>query len=247
MPSHHHGSELSRRRFLAGSAACAGALAGPSLIGARQAAAATQYSLTVVNDSNEGWDFFLFQEYVGVAAAGLKPLAWLAKYVAEQNIGHFSWDLGYSFVWAPTGPLVVGGTFTAGERVAADPFSLAQNQIRLGMDTQSGWPKFLHGSATTNPQQGSLYIRQLASVPADTISIGIGQSGSPVFAVQAQPSTTTQFTPQNGRYVVAASASTGLGDVLAPDEIVERAAVPFDGTFAMQAVFNQNHTWTVTD
>ncbi|MFE5484672.1 hypothetical protein [Streptomyces sp. NPDC056527] len=247
MPSHHRGSELSRRRFLAGSVAGAGALAGTSLVGAGQAAAATQYSLTVVNDSDESWDFFLFQEYVGVGPAGLKPLAWLTKYVAAHNTGNFSWNLGYSFVWAPTGPLAVGGTFTAGQRVAADPFSPTQNQIRLGTDAQSGWPKFFHGTATPNPQQGSLYVRQLASVPADTVSIGIGQSGSPVFAVQAQPGKTTQFTPRNGPYVVAAGVSVGAGDVLAPDEIVEQAVIPFDGTFAMQATFNEDHTWTVTD
>ncbi|MFB7368977.1 hypothetical protein ACFC0D_03935 [Streptomyces sp. NPDC056222] len=247
MPSHHHGSELSRRRFLAGSAACAGALAGPTLIGERQAAAATQYSLTVVNNSNESWDFFLFQEYAGDGPAGLRPLAWLTKYVAAHKTDHFSWDLGYSFVWAPTGPLVVGSSFTASERVAANPFSLTQNQIRFGTGNQSGWPRFLHGSATPNPQQGFLYIRQLASVPTDSASVGIGQSGQPVFAVQANPGRTTRFTPPGGRYVIAAGTSIAGGDVLDPERITERAAVSFDGTLAMQAIFNPDHTWTVSD
>ncbi|WP_329112324.1 hypothetical protein [Streptomyces sp. NBC_01353] len=247
MPSHHHGSELSRRRFLAGGAACAGALAGPSLIGERQAAAATQYSLTVVNNSNEAWDFFLFQEYADASPAGLKPLAWLTKYMAGHNTGHFSWDLGFSFVWAPTGPLGFGSGFTASERVAADPTSPTQNQIRFGTDTHTEWPRFMHGSAAPNPQRGFLYIRQLGSVPTDTVSVGIGQAGSPVFAVQASPSKTTRFTPPDGRYVIAAGTSIETGDVLDLDGITQRAAISFDGTFAMQATFNADHTWTVTD
>ncbi|MFI1400969.1 hypothetical protein [Streptomyces sp. NPDC020681] len=247
MPSHHHGSELSRRRFLVGSAAGAGALAGPSLIGARQAAAATQYSLTVVNNTNEDWDFGLFQEPGGVGPTGLMPLVWLAKYVRASTPGHFSWHLGYSFVWAQTGKLVPGlSTFTARERVAADPANLAQNQIRFGVNSTQ-WPRFLHGSAISNPQQGSLYIRQLASVPADTLSVGIGQGGYPVFAVQAQPGRTTRFTPQNGRYILAAGPNLAGGDVLDTEAITSRVVISYNGTFAMQATLNADHTWTVND
>lgn len=79
------------------------ALAVPAAVGAPRAAAATQYTLTVTNNSTQFQDICLFQKSVGLGVPAAVSLAWLT---APAHPGHtvtFTWTVNYSFVWAPTG------------------------------------------------------------------------------------------------------------------------------------------------
>ncbi|MFD8075458.1 hypothetical protein ACFV3E_22745 [Streptomyces sp. NPDC059718] len=252
MPPHHLGSEPSRRRFLVGGAACAGALAVPSLNGAPRSAAATPYLLYVTNSSTEYVYLCLHQTPGGNGPSGVMPLAWLVRPSPPlpTPTPPFSWNVDYSFVWARTGVLTPGSTFTAMETVAADPGNPSASQIQFGAD--NGNPGFRAGPATGAPLLGSLYIKELSTVPADTASVGIGQSGSPVFAVQAQPDKTLRFTPGENQYWLAAGPADPFkpppflrGQVLDLEAITSHVEIPYDGTRVMQAVLNPGLTWTV--
>ncbi|WP_326808337.1 hypothetical protein OHB04_24810 [Streptomyces sp. NBC_01775] len=68
-------------------------------------------------------------------------------------------------------------------------------------------------TATPTPQLGSLYIRSLPTVPANTASVGLGMSNSPFCAVQARPGTTLEFTPHRPAYFLTAG-NFAQGEVL---------------------------------
>ncbi|MFD4651473.1 hypothetical protein [Streptomyces sp. NPDC058441] len=240
MPPHYQESALSRRRFLVVGAACAGALAVPAAVGAPRAAAATQYTLTVTNNSTQFQDICLFQKTAGLGVPAALSLAWLT---APAHPGHtvtFTWTVNYSFVWAPTGPLMSGIPFMDWEQAAADPDDQLQNQT--GFDFDDGNYGFVPAPDGDTPL-GGLGIQVLPSVPDDTASVGIGMSGAPVFAAQAVPGTKLVFTLRPRYWITAGTFIDG--EVLNVEEITNDAEIPYDNTFSMNAVLTQTNLWTV--
>ncbi|MFD4316601.1 hypothetical protein [Streptomyces sp. NPDC058548] len=152
----------------------------------------------------------------------------------------FTWSLDYSFAWAMTGPLQPGGRFSAWQRVSADPADPDQN--RIGFDHDNG--SFGFTPAAGPGQAGVLEIDVQDDVPEGTASVGIGMTDAPVFAAQAEPGTILPFTPHPAYWVTAGTFFTG--QVLDVEEITDAAPVPFDGTYAMQAVLTPDNDWSVT-
>ncbi|MFI9117523.1 hypothetical protein [Streptomyces venezuelae] len=238
MPSHDRGPALSRRGFRIGGAACAGALAVPTVAGA--ARAADGYTLTVTNDSTRYQDLCVYQQPAGLGVPGALSRAWLTAPAWPGTTATFTWSPTYSFVMAVTGALAPGGLFSSWREVAADPSDPLRNRIEFDHDHG----KFAFAPATGPGHVGALEIDVTSDVPRATASVGIGMSDAPVFAAQAVPGTTPTFTP-NPQYWITAGAFT-QGMVLDTEEITEAAPVPFDNTSTMRAVLDPNGPWTVT-
>lgn len=203
---------------------------------------ATQYSLEVTNNSTQFQDLCLYQRPVDLGVPNAMALAWLVAPAWPGTTVTFTWTETYSFVWGQTGPLVPGVTFQAQQTIPADPENLSSNQIQL--DYRNGAFTFVQGPASGSAQLGSLYVRELSSIPLNTASVGIGMSNAGLFVVPAQPNMNQVFTP-HPEYWITAGAFT-RGDVLDIEVISNAAQVPFDGTFAGRAVLNANNLWTVS-
>ena len=151
----------------------------------------TQYSLEVTNNSTQFQDLCVYQKPVDLGVPNVMALAWLTAPAWPNTTVTFTWTLDYSFVWSQTGSLKPGVTFRAQQTVAADPENLSSNQIQV--DYRNGAFTFVQGSAAGSAQLGSLYIRELSSIPANAASVGIGMSNAGFFVVQAQPNMTLEY------------------------------------------------------
>jgi rhizosphere induced protein len=203
----------------------------------------TKYSLTVTNNSTQFQDLCVYQKPVDLGVPNAVSLAWLTAPAWPNTTVTFNWTLDYSFMWSQTGSLKPGVTFQAQQIVPADPDSLTSNQIQF--DFRNGAFTFLPGAAAGTPELGSLYIRQLGGVPANGAMVGIGMSNAGTFAVAAQPNINLVFTPHPEYWVTAGTFAQG--QVLDIEEITNEAEVPYDGTFAMQAVLSSTNEWTVSN
>ncbi|HEU5475596.1 MAG TPA: hypothetical protein VFV67_33560 [Actinophytocola sp.] len=169
-------------------------------------------------------------------------LAWLVAPAWPGTTVTFEWTLDYSFQWSQTGTLKPGVVFRAQQIRPADPESLNSNQIQF--DYLQNAFTFLPGNAIGTPQLGSLYIRELSGIPANTAMVGIGMSNAGTFAVPAQPNTNLVFTPHPEYWITAGTFTHG--EVLDIEQITNEVGVPFDATFAMSAVLDSQNNWTVS-
>lgn len=203
----------------------------------------TEYSLTVTNNSTQFQDICVYQKPVDLGVPNAVALAWLTAPAWPGTTVTFTWTLDYNFVWSQVGSLKPGVTFKAQQLLPADPESMAANQIQF--DFRNSAFTFVHGNAQGAPEPGSLYIRELDSVPPDAAAVGIGMSNAGTFVVQSQPNTNLVFTP-HPEYWIAAGTFT-QGEVLDIEEITNQAKVPFDGTFDMNADLSAKNLWTITN
>jgi len=201
----------------------------------------TNYSLTVTNNSTQFRDLCVYQKPVDLGVPNAMALAWLTAPAWPGTTVTFNWELDYCFVWSQTGSLKPGVTFKAQQTVAADPDNLNANQTLF--DYRAGAFLFSPGNAIGTPELGSLYIRELPSIPTGTATVGIGMSNAGVFAVEAQPNLNLVFTPHPEYWVTAGTFEQG--EVLDIEQITNEAAVPYDGTFDMTAVLTSTNTWQV--
>ena len=201
----------------------------------------TNYSLTVTNNSTQFRDLCVYQKPVDLGVPNAMALAWLTAPAWPGTTVTFDWELDYCFVWSQTGSLKPGVTFKAQQTVAADPDNLNANQTLF--DYRAGAFLFSPGNAIGTPELGSLYIRELPSIPTGTATVGIGMSNAGVFAVEAQPNLNLVFTPHPEYWVTAGTFQQG--EVLDIEQITNEAAVPYDGTFDMTAVLTSTNTWQI--
>lgn len=201
----------------------------------------TKYSLNVTNNSTQFRDLCVFQKPVDLGVPDAVTLAWLAAPAHPGTTVTFEWTLDYNFVWSQTGTLKPGVTFHAQQTVPADPYDTRTNQILF--DYQEGAFKFDEGAALGTPRRGSLYVRELDSIPIGKAGVGIGMSNSGVFAVEAQPNMNLVFSPHPSYWVT--SGRYEQGQVIDIEQISDDAEVTFDGTTSMKAVLNSDNTWDV--
>lgn len=202
----------------------------------------TQYSLTVTNNSTQFQDLCIYQKPVDLGVPNAMSLAWLTAPAWPSTTVTFTWNLDYSFVWSQTGVLKPGVTFVAQQTLPADPEDLTANQTLF--DYVNGAFTFRPGSTAGTPHLGSLYIRELSTIPTASATVGIGMGSSGVFAVQAEPNMNLVFTSHPQYWVTAGTFEHG--QVLDVEEITNEQVVEFNGTFQMSAVLDPTNTWTVT-
>lgn len=201
----------------------------------------TKYSLTVTNNSTQFQDLCVYQKPVDLGVPNVMALAWLTAPAWPGTTVTFDWTLDYCFIWAQTGSLKPGVTFRAQQTVTADPDNLNANQTLF--DYRNGAFTFATGNAAGTAELGSLYIRQMPSIPTGTATVGIGMSNAGVFAVEAQPNINLVFSPHPEYWVTAGTFQPG--EVLDIEQITNEAAVAYDGTFDMSATLTSTNTWVI--
>jgi hypothetical protein len=205
--------------------------------------AGTTYQLTTVNASSDYVDLCVYQTQPDLGVANVMSLAWFAEPAWPTTTVTFEWTIDYSFVWSQTGALVPGVVFRAAQVWPADPSDTVLDQLLFGFN--QGAYTFQNGTAVDTPQLGSLYIKELSTIPLKEASVGIGMSGAGTFAVQAQPNQNLVFTPSPQYWVTAGTYEQGV--VLDIEQIGNSAPITFPpGVFAMTAILNPDNTWTVS-
>ncbi len=196
-----------------------------------------EYKVNFVNNSFNTGSIMLFQKPQDLGGYKAVSLAWFAKKVRPTAFGYFDWTLDYSFVWAETGVLKPGVIFMPSQMAYAD--LITSNSIGLTYD---------HTCNFVNQEQrtpsGSLYIRQEGNIPLRHASVGIGMSGSGVFAVQAQPNINLVFTPHPEYWI--AFGNYFKGEALNIEEMTNCVRINFPpGVYTMNAVLNPDNSWTI--
>ncbi|MER5268667.1 hypothetical protein ABTZ99_41905 [Actinosynnema sp. NPDC002837] len=202
----------------------------------------TQYSLTVRNESTQFQDLCVYQQPVDLGVRNAMSLAWLTAPAWPNTTVTFEWTLDYCFVWSYTGSLKPGTRFRAQEVRRANPQDLTANQILF--DYTDGAHRFVPGKAFGVPELGSLYVRELPTVPADGAAVGIGMSNSGVFAVQAQPNENLVFTPHPSYWLTAGTYVHG--EVLDIEQISNSVELQYNAGFDMTAVLQADNTWSIS-
>ncbi len=199
-----------------------------------------QYSVKCINNSQISGSFMLFQAVPKIGMpANVFSLAWFARPTAPGSQVNFVWSTDYSFVWAETGVLQPGINFSAEQIINADPDG--QNSVELTTNTDGATALT---NLNSNGAVGSLTIPQLSNVTTDSVSVGIGMSGSGTFVVQAAPNVTSVFTPNPSYWVAFGNYQTG--DVLSSQDTIGAVEVAFGGSLtARTAVLGLDNIITV--
>lgn len=197
------------------------------------------FTINFTNNSNSAGDFCVFQQNPNSPNPGVFPLAWRVEFGRPGTRLAISWNTELYFFWAKTGELQPGVIFNPGENA---PTSMAErNEITL--TKADGNYKFIE--QRNGYQQGSLSIITDVNTAIHQASVGIGISGAPVLAVQAQPNMRFQFTPHFEYWVTFGDLRQG--QVLDPSEISNPVKVDFPhGIFSMNATLNMDNNWTIT-
>ena len=96
-----------------------------------------------------------------------------------------------------------------------------------------------------NPQGGSLFILQDATIPSNHASVGIAMSGSGAYACQARPNWQSIYNTPHTTYWVAFGTYT-QGQVLDINSIWNHQEIQFPANvFSVNARLNEDLTWSV--
>lgn len=200
----------------------------------------SKYTLAVTNNSTLVQDIVVYQKPVDLGVPNALALAWLTKRAHPRTTVTFNWSEDYNFYWSETGALKTGVTFEAEQTLPADPQDPDKNHIQFGYP--DGAFTFVDGPTMGTANLGSLYIRSLPDVPANTASVGIGMSGAGTVVMQAGPNLNYVFTPHPS-YWVAAGRFTA-GQVLDVEEITSEKEVTYQSTFSQSLVLGSNNLWS---
>lgn len=200
------------------------------------------YTLTCTNNSQLHGSFTVFQKPPKITApAVVHPLAWLARPTAPGSQVTFSWNTNYNFVWAEAGDIASEIYFKASQVIPADPNGL--NFVQLTKDSSGA--TIFSGQNTTG-DIGSLTIRQLSNIVSGEIAIGIGMSGSAIYAITSAPNITAVFTPIPNYWIIFGNYE--MGDIINPADIDGAVQLTYSGSLtAHTAVLNSDNLITITD
>lgn len=197
------------------------------------------YSLVFVNNSPETFDAAVYQNDPDLGNPNVESLAWFTKTAAPSTTVVFSWTIDYSFVWCQTGQLRPGVLFNASQVWPAD----LSTSNKVGFTQQGG--AYTFEDQIQGAQAGTLYISQDQTIGSGQASVGIGMSGSGVYAVQAEPNLQVNFTPHPQYWITFGQFVQG--QVLDIGQITDTAAhieFPHDVN-SMTAILNNDNTWSV--
>ena len=198
------------------------------------------YTLNFVNNSDQVGSVCVYQSDPNIGNPDVMSLAWFTQPCAPQTGASFSWQIEYSFIWDQTGTLGAGVTFTASENLDADLTST--NQVTLTTDEPSG--AYAFANQGKGSQDGTLYIVQDGSIPTGKLSCGIGMYHSGIYAVQAEPNETAEFTPHPVYWITFGNHVHG--EVLDVTTITNAAQVVFPpNVYSVTATLTSQNTWII--
>lgn len=200
------------------------------------------YHLTIVNNGNQDWMFYVYQKEPNRKQSNVFSLAWLVSpYRLHRGAKvKFDWTLDYSFIWDHVGKQLEPGITVT---------SSGEKRCRLsesnGMTFKATPAPVLSVSTRQADDIGTLFISDDSDVPPNTFTVGIGMSGRGTFVQQAGPRLLHKFTPTPA-YWVAAGVDVKVGDVLDVQTITTTAEVKFpQNVFSMIVTLNSDNTWSV--
>ncbi|GAA2577671.1 hypothetical protein GCM10010435_62300 [Winogradskya consettensis] len=214
----------------------------------------TTYELAITNQSDQELDFCLYQDNPNISNSKVMSTAWLKKTLAPTSQGKFTWTVDWSFMWDETGTPAPGVSFEVGQTWPADPSAsntwstptVGGDQVNLTYNASNDTYTFETGKGQHNPppQDGILYIYQQNPIPPGQASIGLGMSGKPVYALQAEPNLHANFDATPVYYITAGTYTEGI--VLDVTQITEKAEVQFPtNVFSMTATLTSTNIWSV--
>jgi hypothetical protein len=193
------------------------------------------HTLRFHNNSGKTQTFVCYQPS-GDGAKGY-ALAWFALPIASGVEVNFRWRQTYDLAWLQTGRLAPGVQYAASQVVPAMP---AGNRIRL---TNADGAFSFTGQSASEPAK-DLMVACDGTIPQETVSVGIGMSGSPTQVVQALPNMNFVFTPLVDYWVTVADITQG--EVMDLSALADRAQVVFPpNVTAMTATLGADQKWTV--
>ncbi len=198
------------------------------------------YSLTVTNNSKMFGNICVFQKLPN-QPDNIVSLAWFSEPAHPGTTVEFDWKLVYDFVWSNQGVLIPGVSFKASQTSEAEPSDITKNSI--GFVKEKGAYRF--GETTKTTKAGRLGIYTDQSVPHGEASVGVGMSGSGVFAVTATPNYSFVFEPHPKYYI--AFGTYEQGDVMDIESLTNAAEIVFDtDIYSMKAELQSDNTWKVS-
>lgn len=222
------------------------------MMGGAQPMSSLRYTLSVINSSMNSFDVCLYQTYPGVDV-GSFPLAWLVGTVSPNLEWVCAWSVDeWSFLWAETGVLAPGVQFDYAQEWPADPRiqqpagpSKAGDCVGLTR-AQENYMFFQLPSEPPVPA-GQLAIMNDETVLGGQVSVGIGNSGAAVAAVQAMPSRNVTFNALQPSYFIAATENLRQGEVLDLAGLPGSAALVFPPNVdCLTAVYGADGRWHIT-
>ena len=197
------------------------------------------YSVNFLNNSRNSGNACLFQTEAS-SPPDAYPVMWFAKSAPPSMPVKFQWTVDHSFVWGNAGKVVPGIIFKATQFAAADP--ARSNEITLARDA-SGAVSFTNQQAAV--PAGTFSIRQESTIPANTLAVGLGMSGSPITVVSAQPNAVSAFTQGAPEYWIT-FGSYFSGEVLDPRYLTNDPRIVFPvNVYSMTAILNADGSWTI--
>lgn len=202
----------------------------------------TQYKMTLINDSNQDWVFYVYQKMPD-QVADVFSLAWFCSPYQIKKGGdkiQFQWEIDYNFTWSDTGTLQPGVDYYASGNKDCSP--AGDNTTGFALNPGPGLSEPIKG-----PPAGSLVINDAGNVPANKFSVGIGMSNAGSYAVQAGPNLKHTFTPTPS-YWIAAGNNVNVGKVLKIDTITQTAEARFGtAVYDLNCTLNGANLWEITN
>ncbi len=196
-----------------------------------------QYSLTFINYSAEYGSVCVYQNTNN--GMGIVPLAWMVRPTHPTTVVTFKWTTDYGFVWSETGELAPEVIFSTSQVWPAD---LVQNNAVTLSFLQGA---YTFQNLTKGSQEGVLEIYQDASIPPNSVSVGIAMAGSGIFARQAVPNIKISIKPQNPEYWIA-FGNFKQGEALDISAITNKQKLEFEsGVFSLCATLYRNNSWFI--
>jgi len=202
---------------------------------------AKNYSITIINNSQANDKFCIYQEVPENRDGTIIPLAWFSMRIRPQTRTTFQWKNEYEFAWSKTGVLKPGVIFDAEQMISANP----PHQNTITFAQYNNHYQFLNAKSGQYVNVLTVITEDLSGDSSGYPSIGIANSGSTIFACQAQSLTTTSFFTPPQRYRIA-RGSYEQSQVLDIGAIIDFVEVNFlTNQFDMTVTLNADMTWNV--
>lgn len=198
-----------------------------------------QYNRTLhfKNNSVNKGDFCIYQKLPDSSRLHVMSLAWLSLPAEPTTHLKFDWTEDYSFVWSETGVLAPGVMFKASQVWKADLTKANHVGFRRKDDTYTfEWKDLIPRTVFA--------IDQDNSIPMSDLSVGMGMSGSGVFATQAQPQSVSVFVPHPEYWIVFGDYKKGVVLDFSEMKNVKNISFP-ESIYSLEVTLNKDNTWSV--
>lgn len=192
------------------------------------------YTLNFFNDSDSAGGFCIFNR-----GAGDMSLAWLVRSANPYTMIPISWESAVYFFWAKTGKLKPGITFNAGEALVTG----TKENNKVTLTKQGGSYKFIN--QTASDFNNYLTVEADEAIVFNEVSVGIGMSGSCMYASQIPPKESISFSLPS-KYMVT-FGDIEQGEVMKNSEMFDPLMIEFpQGVFSLNVTLNNDKTWTIS-